>query len=145
MDILKSTPDDIQKIKAIEEASFTDAWSEKAIEEEISGATAFCVSASEDGALTGYAFLRVIAPEAEITRIAVAPEKRGRHTADLLMRFLFSEAEKRNADTVFLEVREDNVPARRLYEKHGFLPYGVRKKYYDGTCDAVLYKKEMRG
>ena len=132
MDILNCTADDAGDIKRIEDASFSDAWSKAAIGEEIAN-------------WSGYVFLRVIAPEAEILRIAVAPEKRGRGTADILMKEILSEAEKRNIETVFLEVREDNAPARRLYEKHGFIPYGVRKKYYDGTFDAVLYKKEMRG
>lgn len=145
MDILKCTLNDAEGIKRIEEASFNDAWSEKAICGEINEKTAYCISAYENGTLAGYAFLRVLPPESEITKIAVAPEKRGRGTADILMHCLFDEAEKRGADTVFLEVREDNVPARRLYEKHGFCAYSVRKKYYDGTCDAVLYKKEMRG
>ena len=143
MDILNCTADDAGDIKRIEDASFSDAWSKAAIGEEIANRSV-CLSAF-DHKLSGYVFLRVIAPEAEILRIAVAPEKRGRGTADILMKEILSEAKKRNIETVFLEVREDNTPARRIYEKHGFIPYGVRKKYYDGTFDAVLYKKEMRG
>ncbi len=144
MDILNCTNDDVKEIKKIEDKSFSGAWSEKAIEEEMNEPTAFCVSAREEGILAGYAFLSVLPPEAELLRIAVAPEKRGRGTADILMKSLFFEAKKRGIETVFLEVREDNAPARRLYEKHGFTRYGVRKKYYEGTFDAVLYKKEMR-
>ncbi len=143
MDILNCTHDDVKEIKKIEDKSFSDAWSEKAIKEEINEPTALCISAHEGGFLAGYAFLSVLPPEAEILKIAVAPEKRGRGTADILMKRLFSEAEKRGIETVFLEVREDNAPARGLYEKHGFIRYGVRKKYYEGTFDAVLYKKEM--
>ena len=47
---------------------------------------------------------------------------------------------KRGGKKIFLEVAENNVPARALYEHNGYVQVGVRPKYYDGT-DAILMEK----
>ena len=46
--------------------------------------------------------------------------------------------------SLFLEVRENNTAARKLYEKTGFVEVGMRKNYYSNpTENAVLYKMEI--
>jgi [ribosomal protein S18]-alanine N-acetyltransferase len=53
---------------------------------------------------------------------------------------LIQRAENEAASAILLEVRESNLPARRLYEKHGFRGVGRRQVYYmDPTEDAILY------
>jgi len=50
-------------------------------------------------------------------------------------------ARNRGAEAVFLEVRESNLAARRLYEKWAFVESGVRRRYYrDPEEDAVTYR-----
>ena len=45
---------------------------------------------------------------------------------------------------VWLEVRESNTAARRLYEKASFAPVGIREKYYSAPVEnAVMMKKEL--
>ncbi|MEA2611822.1 MAG: [ribosomal protein S18]-alanine N-acetyltransferase, partial [Chloroflexota bacterium] len=42
-----------------------------------------------------------------------------------------------------LEVRLSNLPARRLYEKFGFRPVGLRPRYYsDNGEDALIMTTE---
>jgi len=56
------------------------------------------------------------------------------------LRELIRRAESEAASAILLEVRESNLPARRLYEKHGFREVGRRRVYYqDPADDAVLY------
>ena len=44
---------------------------------------------------------------------------------------------------VTLEVRLSNLPARRLYEKYGFRPVGIRPRYYsDNGEDALIMTTE---
>jgi ribosomal-protein-alanine N-acetyltransferase len=43
---------------------------------------------------------------------------------------------------IFLEVAENNIPARKLYEKYGYKQLAVRKKYYDGI-DAIIMEKDL--
>lgn len=46
--------------------------------------------------------------------------------------------------SIFLEVRCDNEPAKKLYEKHGFSEVGRRRNYYtEPVCDALIYKAEL--
>jgi ribosomal-protein-alanine N-acetyltransferase len=55
-------------------------------------------------------------------------------------------ARQENISTVFLEVRESNLPARALYEQIGFEALAVRKDYYpakDGREHAVVMKKNL--
>ena len=45
---------------------------------------------------------------------------------------------------LLLDVRESNMPARRFYEKSGFLIDGMRNKFYENPCeDAVLMSKQV--
>ena len=73
---------------------------------------------------------RVVADEAEVLTLATDPIHRRRGlAADLLARFE-AEARARGAGRVFLEVAEDNVPARALYANRGYAEVGRRSAYY---------------
>ncbi|MFM8776816.1 MAG: ribosomal-protein-alanine N-acetyltransferase RimI, partial [Actinomycetota bacterium] len=37
-----------------------------------------------------------------------------------------------------LEVRHTNISAQNLYRRFGFVPAGVRKKYYENRDDAIV-------
>ena len=93
--------------------------------------------------LAGYAVLRIIAPEAEIENICVAPACRRSGAGAALMDAMLRLAVERGADRVFLEVRAHNEPAKALYLKKGFVESYRRKNYYQGpTEDAIIMMKE---
>jgi ribosomal protein S18 acetylase RimI-like enzyme len=50
---------------------------------------------------------------------------------------LINKIKKLNKD-IFLEVREDNIPAINLYQKCGFKQIGVRKNYYFDNTNAKI-------
>ena len=65
--------------------------------------------------------------------------------ADALIKALTQRAEALELAFVTLEVRAGNEPAKALYSKHGFVPVGLRKNYYDKpTEDAVLMTKYLK-
>ena len=95
----------------------------------------------------GLALWRVAADEAEILTIAVAASHRGRGLSrDLLLTHLGHLA-GRGVRTVFLEVEENNQPARRLYGRAGFATVGRRERYYrqpDGEqLNALLMRRDL--
>ena len=90
----------------------------------------------------GFIVWRVVADEAEIISIGVAPEKRRSGIAGALILLMEQELKKSRVVNVFLEVSEVNYPAKKLYEKYGFKPAGKRPKYYDGT-DAIIMRKDL--
>lgn len=93
--------------------------------------------------LAGYAVLRIIAPEAEIENICVAPACRRIGVGETLMAEMLRLAEERDAERIFLEVRAHNEPAKALYLKKGFAESYRRRNYYQGpTEDAIIMMKE---
>ena len=79
------------------------------------------------------------ADEGEISTIAVAPEFRGQGVADIMFAALKETAPKLGLATLYLDVRVSNTPARRLYEKQGFVEDGIRRRFYrEPVEDAIL-------
>ncbi len=71
--------------------------------------------------------------------IAVQKECRRQGIATALLGFVFEDLRQRNAVSCFLEVREHNLPARKLYEKMGLVSTG-RSSHYYGREDAIIYQ-----
>ena len=78
----------------------------------------------------GYCGIYLSLDEGEITNVAVRPECRKQGIADAILDTAFMEAQKRGAEKIYLEVRQSNIPAQQLYEKHGFESCGLRKNFY---------------
>jgi ribosomal-protein-alanine N-acetyltransferase len=105
----------------------------------------------DGGQVVGYAGLWLMVDEAHVTTFAVDPAMRRRGIGEVLLAELMALARRIGASIVTLEVRVSNMPARRLYEKYGFMPVGVRRNYYsDDREDALimttpeLASREMR-
>jgi ribosomal-protein-alanine N-acetyltransferase len=88
----------------------------------------------------GFIVWRVVVDEAEIITIGVHPDFRGTGIASAMLVLAESEIAKAGVQKIFLEVAEDNLPARKLYEKNGYKQIAKRPKYYDGI-DAMLMEK----
>jgi ribosomal-protein-alanine N-acetyltransferase len=89
--------------------------------------------------IIGFAGMWVVMDEAHITTIGVLPEHRGQGLGELLLVTLFSDAMRRGAEWVTLEVRVSNDSAQALYQKYGFTRQGVRRRYYsDNGEDAYI-------
>jgi len=68
----------------------------------------------------------LVAGEAQIIRIAVAGKLQGRGLGNLLVSDMIERAMSQGALAVSLEVRESNIPARKVYERNGFVESGIR-------------------
>jgi ribosomal-protein-alanine N-acetyltransferase len=111
-----------------------EPWSLDMIVSEIANPHAVCVVEEY-----GYALGIQFPDDCELHNIAVLPEHRGQGKGErLLKNFL-----KMCNGEVFLEVASKNIPAVRLYEKHGFIQIGRRKSYYKDD-DAICYKKAVK-
>lgn len=90
----------------------------------------------------GFIVYRVVADEAEIITIGVAPNARRGGVAAAMMEIAHRDAKKRGAKKIFLEVASDNTAARALYRSAGYAQIGIRPKYYDGV-DAILMARQL--
>ena len=143
MQIRRAIPDDAPLIAEAEAQIFSDPWSIKDILAVITASGALCyVAKSDNGELLSYLIGRVIVPEGEIYRVATLPSKRKRGIAYRLIDYALKSEKGRGLESIFLEVREKNVPARNLYKSYGFIEIGERKNYYKNPPDnAILMMK----
>jgi ribosomal-protein-alanine N-acetyltransferase len=105
------------------------------------------VFALTDAAEQGFILIRVTVDEAEILTLAVSPNARRRGLGRDLVQAAVNEAERRGAESLFLEVAADNTAALALYQRTGFRPAGRRTGYYARTegvaVDALVLKKPL--
>ncbi len=86
----------------------------------------------------GFILCRVLADEAEVLSFGVAPAYRRRGGGRALLALAMAEAARRGAQRMFLEVAEDNVAARALYDSAGFFCVGRRDAYYRAETGHAL-------
>ena len=131
---------DLPMVHAIERASFSVPWPDDAYRNELlTNRLATYVVARADEEIVGFGGLWVMVDEAHITTFAVDPRWRRRGVGESMLLALLDRAVDRQAREATLEVRLSNMPARRLYEKYGFRPVGIRPRYYsDNGEDALI-------
>ena len=108
--------------------------------EKCTGSGEKCTGSGEECApeLRGFTALLLTPPESDIIDIIVSSSHRGQRIGTGLLDWACDLALLRGVDTIFLEVRPGNTPARRLYEHLGFVQCGIRKGYYtDPPEDAI--------
>jgi len=93
--------------------------------------------------IVGFLECSIVLDEAELFEIAIKKEFQGQKLSVKLMNYFIDFCKKKNVSTIFLEVNIINSKAISLYEKFGFVRYGIRKKYY-GDNDAVLMKLDSK-
>ena len=132
--------EDIPAVQAVENASFPVPWPANAFRHELTqNKNAHYIVAREGDHIVGYAGLWLSLDEAHITTFAVLPEHRRRKIGERMLLSLFERAQHLGAEWLTLEVRASNLAAQRLYEKYGFRPAGVRRRYYsDNNEDAII-------
>jgi len=137
------TEPDLERVLAIEQASFPAPWRREHFLHELGAPHAFPFVAEEDEAVVGFVCLNALFEEAHILDIATDPQQRGRGIAGMMMEHAFSVARGQGAEVMALEVRASNIAAITLYERLGFCRTGTRRGYYEGKEDAVLMEKSL--
>jgi [ribosomal protein S18]-alanine N-acetyltransferase len=130
---------DLPSVHVIERSSFIVPWPDDAYRNELltNRLASYIVARSGDD-VVGFAGLWVMVDEAHITTFAVDPRWRRRGIGERLLLALLELAVARRAREATLEVRLSNMAARRLYEKYGFRPVGIRPRYYSGNGEDAL-------
>ncbi|MGE4485265.1 MAG: ribosomal protein S18-alanine N-acetyltransferase [Oscillospiraceae bacterium] len=132
----------LTEIAALETECFSTPWSEKSFAAELDNTDSIFLTALRGAKLLGFVIVRKFSGEAEILNIAVRKAERGLEIGSKLLRCAIEAAERDDVKTIFLEVRESNVPAITLYAKNGFTVIGRRKKYYEAPAeDAILMSR----
>jgi len=134
----------IPDILRIERGSFAAPWTEGTLTDMLFRPDVCFAVAADGGEALGFVILQAGGGESELYQIAVRADARRRGIAGSLLGPAVEFARGRQSERVFLEVRESNIHAQRLYEKYGFVIVGRRKNYYfDPREDAVVMSKKL--
>lgn len=143
----EASPRDAVALAALHAASFRHGWSDGEFERMLQERNVVAHRAARGRALHGFIVSRIAGGEAEILSVAVAAARQGRGLARALLNLHLRRLAGLGASAVFLEVDEDNAPARRLYQRAGFREVGRRPGYYrqgrDQAATALVLRRDL--
>ena len=134
----------VAQIAQLEKLCFSDPWSEKSIETELSCRLSLWLVALEEDKVLGYVGSQTVIDETDMMNIAVHPDCRRRGIAEKLIDALICALREKGSRGLTLEVRASNAPAIALYEKLGFAQVGRRPNYYRNPKeDALILRRSF--
>lgn len=148
MHLRRMVDQDIPLVHQLELENFSP-WSELMLAQELrSSRHVSFVMEQPSGRLAagivGWCCVSVIAPEAELLKLAVSTRMRRNGYGQEMLAFLEQYLRQRECETLFLEVRSENFPALNLYRKNGFFEIGRRCAYYTNPVDdAVVLQNQL--
>jgi len=132
----------LDDVMAIEVSAYAFPWSRGNFIDSIAARYPARLLCDATGSLLGYFVAMVGVDEMHLLNITVAPAVQGQGHARFMVGALFDLCRAHAARDLWLEVRESNARARRIYERMGFEQVGVRKAYYPAAAgrreDAVV-------
>ena len=133
------TEADLDAVLKIEYAAFSHPWTRGILTDSLTSYS--CWVMFEGSQQVGHGVIQVIMDEAHLLNITVKVESQGRGLGYKLLEHLMGQAKAQGAKDCFLEVRDSNQTAYRLYERYGFNEVGRRRGYYPavgGREDALV-------
>jgi len=139
----EARPADAAAIAALHKASFQRGWGEEEVYSLLIDKNVIAHRAVTGRVMAAFILSRLAAGEAEILSIAIARKQRGRGLSRPLLDLNLRRLAGLGARTVFLEVDENNAPARALYRRAGFADVGRRKSYYQSGANALVLRRDL--
>ncbi len=139
--IRSATVADIPAMLQIEQNATTHPWSEATFGTCFGERYFNAVLLDDKNTIIGFYIGEKVAVEASLFNIAVSPAAQGKGFGLQLLQHFIAQAQQLDALDCWLEVRQSNTSAIKLYEKCGFIQTGLRPNYYPtatGREDAIL-------
>ncbi len=138
---------DLPYVLEIEQRCFPSSpWPESEFLYELHENPFSCLYVMEDnGKIAGYIDYWILYDKAQLANIAVDPAYRGKGYARKMLEFCMKDTFEKGCETLSLEVRKTNEPAKALYHSYGFIDAAVRKNYYEDGEDAILMVLPLGG
>ncbi len=138
--------DDLADIVELEKTGFDagEQWSESAWAEEITSPDRYVLTRQDLAArIIGVATFSCVDDMADLHRVVVRPEARGRGIGASLVRAGIDWASAIGARRMLLEVSQENQPAVALYRRLGFEPISTRRDYYAPGRHALVMLRPL--
>ncbi len=150
---LASTPTmtvaDLNLVMAIEATAYRCPWTRGNFVDSLAAGYLARLACDAQGQCIGYFVAMFGAGEMHLLNLTVMPPLQRQGLGKALLRRLCAEGRLLGAGIVWLEVRESNLAARRLYATFGFSEVGLRRAYYPLDAgrreDAVVMSFALEG
>src|SRR6056297_409361 len=129
---------DLDALLTIEQSCYLFPWSRRQFIDEFESPVAALDVAVIDQQIVGYLCSWLICGELQIQNLATSPHYRRCGIGQTLLEYVIERSQQQGLLSAWLEVREDNQAAIKLYLASGFEVQGRRKKYYQDGEDALL-------
>jgi len=133
----KLSPENLEEILFLERTCFPHPWNKKQLQLALQNPSIFMFGVFKNS-LVAYVSCFLLIEEAEILNLAVLPSFRKQGLGSFLLENLLLFCKEQKVEKVFLEVRESNIIAQKLYFKFGFKQVGLRKNYYPDNKEHAL-------
>jgi len=120
---------DLEWVLSVEEKVYGFPWSLKGFENSLNQGLNYGLC-SEEGLALGYVCVLTVLDEAHLLNFCVSPDFQRRGVGKAALDKLKEKLGESGFSMIFLEVRESNIAAQKLYFQNGFSTDGVRKGYY---------------
>lgn len=134
-------PDDVDAIAALEALAASHPWTRDDFARMVPLRTSRAFLAGEPA--VGYLLASSVSGTGEILTVGVHPEARRAGIGAALLAAIATAWRADGVTEAFLEVRRDNFGAIALYERAGWVPCGVRKRYYADGQDGLVFRLEV--
>ncbi|MCI6165727.1 MAG: ribosomal protein S18-alanine N-acetyltransferase [Lachnospira sp.] len=134
---------DIEQVERIEKEIFSIPWSAHSFEDAAMTKENIYLVCECNGVIAGYCGLWTVLGEGNITNMAVDKEYRKKGIGEALMKEMEKRGRQKDVDIFFLEVRQSNAAARRLYDKMGYKEIGTRKRFYERPVEDAIVMSKM--
>lgn len=150
---LASTPAmtvaDLNLVMAIEATAYRCPWTRGNFVDSLAAGYLARLACDAQGQCIGYFVAMLGAGELHLLNLTVTPRLQRQGLGKTLLHGLCAEGRRLGAGIVWLEVRESNHAARRLYASSGFTEVGLRRAYYPLDAgrreDAVVMSIPLEG
>ena len=120
----------LDAVLAIEVQAYEFPWSHGNFVDSLAAGHVAHILCGPRGDLVAYVLALPGFEEMHLLNLTVTPAAQGRGHARHLLEWLVALCRQQRATQLWLEVRENNVRARRIYERFGFAHLAERKGYY---------------
>ena len=128
----------------LDQKSLKGLWTKSQWERELTDPKRICLGIIElqTKKLLGLCSAWLVIDELNITFIAVDPMNQRKGIGRLLLSELIKRSKSLQINHIFLEVKQNNEPAKAFYNSMGFKTVGKRFNFYQDGSDALLLTKE---
>jgi len=130
--------ENVDEMLKIEKKSFASHWSRQTFLDELSAENGYYIKIKDRDRIMGYSGFRYVLDEAHITTLAVHNKFRKKGIGTKLVEQLMKDAKARGLNKLYLEVRQSNIPAQKIYKKLGFKVIDRRREYYQHPVEDAL-------